>query len=150
MRKRFDPKNKYNPYSDEVIMKESVLRVIDFVAKNNDLHPIIRKNTLSYLLWPLTELKSSLKYKTRYYSENALTTKEDLRHEHVYTRKYLISLILNNYDQFLEIMPKIVGCTVTKSEGYILNKVDANAQGWERYKLANIRVFDRQTGEFLW
>ncbi len=150
MRKKFNPIDKHSPYADEIYMKESVLQLIDFVAKSKNLHPIIRKNTLSYLLWPLTELKTSLKYKTRYYSENALTTEEDLRHEHVYTRKYLISLILNNYGEFLKIVPKIVGCTVTKSEGYILNKVDANAQGWERYKLASIRVFDRQTGEFLW
>lgn len=153
MRTKFNPKNIYTPHKDEEKIKISARKIIEYVLKDSEIHPHVRKIVIGYMLWALTEIKQSLKYNTRYYSEKALKMDEPPRHEHVYTKKYITNLILGDYPQYLNLLPQIVGCTVAKSEALQLNKIDKqypDLQGWERYKKANIRVFDRLKQQFLW
>jgi hypothetical protein len=150
MKKKFNPRDPYIPNTEEEkLIKMSALQVIEFVTKNKEIHPHIRKIVIGYMQWALTEIKMKLKYKTRYYSVSALEMKEKLRHEHVFTRKYVTNLILNNYDAFQKLVPEIVGCTVTKSEALLLNRIDKDVEGWNRYALAGIQVYDRLTGKLL-
>lgn len=59
-------------------------------------------------------------------------------------RKYLVNELLNNPKDYKKILNQAVACIVTKDEHKILTAYsrDNNVQGWERYKKANIKVFD--------
>ncbi|MCY3410071.1 MAG: hypothetical protein INQ03_00410 [Candidatus Heimdallarchaeota archaeon] len=120
-------------------------------------------------LWKVTEsecinLKGRdhphTKYNIRYWSEGAIDCFKDkydkgLRHEHVITKKEMRELIfkLKKKELTLENIEVITSmarsCTVTKEEHDILSKYDKSHQGWERYKEAEIQVFDRMKGEFV-
>jgi len=155
MHHKFNPTDKFQPHKDEELIKRSALKIIDFVVNEQDVHPHVWDIIIGYMQWSLTEIKKNLKYNTRYYSEKALEQREPLRHEHVYPQKYIRNLILTNNQKFLDIIPKMIGCTVTKTEANILTKNDRNnpelqSQGWNRYKKAGIKVFDRLKQRFLW
>lgn len=154
-KKSFSPSDKFQPYQDEELIRRSALKIIDFVVKDPEIHPHVRNIIIGYMQWSLTEIKQNLKYNTRYYSEKAFEQKEPPRHEHVYPQKYIKNLILTDNHNFLDMIPKIVGCTVTVTEASILTKndkkcPDLQSQGWQRYKKAGIRVFDRLKQRFLW
>lgn len=123
-KKSFSPSDKFQPHQDEELIRRSALKIIDFVVKDPEIHPHVRNIIIGYMQWSMTEIKQNLKYNTRYYSKKTLEQKEPPRHEHIYPQKYIRQLILKDYKKFLDILPQIVGCTVTNSEALILNKID--------------------------
>ena len=102
------------------------------------LYPAHKRELLSVCLWKITEADGKLK--VRYWSEGALTAaKKDLRHEHVYERKKLISRLLSG-EAIESVVSDAIACIVTKREHESLSANEKS--GWERYVDVGIRVFD--------
>lgn len=99
-----------------------------------------KRKLLNIALWMITEVDG--KYNVRYVSKGVLETsgKKQLRHEHVYPRKFIIDSLFMNPENYSQIIDEYaIACIVTKEEHDILdNKTD----GWERYKRAEIQVVD--------
>ena len=102
------------------------------------LYPAHKRELLGVCLWKITEADGKLK--VRYWSEGALTAvKKDLRHEHVYERKKLISRLLSG-EAIESVVSDAIACIVTKREHESLSASEKS--GWERYVDVGIRVFD--------
>ena len=102
-----------------------------------------KKTLVSRMIWKITE--ASGKYNTRYFSEKARkASKDDRRHDHVWTRKRMVERILKDPDVLEHEMEQAIGCTVTKHEHDDLTRYDKSHDGWDRYKEAEIRVWDQK------
>jgi hypothetical protein len=105
-----------------------------------------RKRFLTNCLWQITQAEGHDKYDLRYRSRGARTTlRKECRHEHVYRRKDMVQDLIDHPDQVDSIVAKAIGCVVTKAEHAALDKVDKRSpelDGWKRYELAGIEVFD--------
>ena len=119
--------------------------------KGNPNYLAYQKELLTrVLLWKFSEITG--KYTTRYRSEGALHVDhgEDrkrragervLDHEHVYQRAQLADELLARPEDMEAIVARAIGCTVTKEEHRRLGQVNG-VDGWERYRRADVRVFD--------
>lgn len=95
------------------------------------------------MIWKITEARYQ-KHKLELRSRAALSAKRaDLRHEHVFTRQWLINQILTNPTQVDTLVDRYaVACVVTKDEAKELDKVK-DRQGWARYRgIDVVRVLD--------
>lgn len=107
-----------------------------------------KKSLISRMLWKITEAHG--KYNTRYYSKEALKVgKNERRHDHVLTRAKMIKRLLNNADNLLAEVDQAIGCIVTRDEHDRLSKFDTDYDGWERYRKANIKIWDRKEKKFF-
>ena len=113
----------------------------------DQLLPLHLRESLSNAIWKYTECDG--KYSTRFRSRGAIEfPKEKLNHEHVLTRKLLITELLQNPDDYIAIMQKAVGCTVLRTEHLLLGSVEKENPllvGWDRYREAGIEVYDLKT-----
>jgi len=130
----------------EWILKSAYLAVQALLPL--DLYPQHKRQLIDVCIWKITEVDG--KYKTRYRSEGSLHINDlsKLNHEHVVEKKYLIDQLLENPKNFSNILDTAIGCVVTRQEHSILTsltKQNPSLQGWERYKTAEIKVFDLQT-----
>ena len=138
----------YPPYKENE-KKETYLNsirnnIIALLATNSENHH--KKDLLDICIWQITEIDG--KYNTRYRSEGAMDKKNwnEVRHEHVYQRKHLIERLLEG-DNIDKVISDATACLVTKAEH---GKLSEALIGWERYKSANIRVFDlKETRQLL-
>ena len=99
-----------------------------------------KRKLLDRALWMLTEVDG--KYNIRYYSKKAfkIRDKKQLRHEHVYPRKFIIDSLFEDPGNYSNIIDEhAIACIVTKDEH---DTLDNNTDGWERYKRAGIDVLD--------
>ena len=100
-----------------------------------------KKVLISRRIWKITEANG--KYNTRYFSGKARkTSKDDRRHDHVWTRKRMVERILEDPGVLEHEIQRAIGCTVTKVEHDKLTGFDTLLDGWERYKRAGIAVLD--------
>lgn len=67
-------------------------------------------------------------------------------HEHVYTRRSMTERIRHGEDPAI-VFADAHGCVVTTQEHHPLMPFDLTLEGWERYRAANIRVIDTDTGD---
>ncbi|MBF6650135.1 hypothetical protein [Methylobacter sp. BlB1] len=110
-----------------------------------DMYLAHKKELLSTCIWKITEADGKLK--VRYWSEGALSaSSKDLRHEHVFERRELISRLLSG-ENIDSVVNDAVGCLVTKDEHTVLTL--SVASGWNRYKDCGIMVFDSEKQEWL-
>jgi hypothetical protein len=126
--------------------KQSASEVIRSVVKNKNVILRHKKEVISVMIWKITEAHGNStngKYRIRYRSEGVLNEKDGkVQHEHVYTRKQLISEILDNPDNLEKILQRAIGYLVTEEEHDRLSKINEGIVGWERYKKAGIKVRD--------
>lgn len=145
---------------------DRVLRVAtataDFAITSPDLDeiPDYRREILGNTLWFMT-CQPSGKYATRYRSKAVIDEDRPvLRHEHVYTRKSVITdLLALNSEELDEaalrhsiqemLRERAVGCTVTLDEHRLLSRHDKTLVGWQRYAASGVTVLDMSTGEVL-
>lgn len=73
-----------------------------------------------------------------------------LRHEHVWPRKFLVQEILAAKDRsmVLAALNRAVACVVTKDEE-LLHGLKRFGNGWDRYREAKLRVWDRENQRYL-
>lgn len=111
--------------------------------------PAHKNELLSVLFWKITQVNG--KYNLRYHSEDVKSgnnPKNKIRHEHVYTKKWLSQQLIAKPESVDTIIEKVVACLVTKEEHARLHKVPREYVGWDRYTHAGIRVYD--TKEKCW
>ena len=109
----------------------------------------MKRRFLSNCLWQITQAEGRNKYDLRYRSKASLTAPpRDRRHEHVRRRKNMVDLLLRPHADVRDIVKAAQGCVVTKDEHTRLTEFDQlhpEVDGWERYRLAKVRVIDMTT-----
>jgi len=127
--------------------KES-LEVMEFVASSNNISEKMKSKILDLMIWNYTGAIKGTNGKclVRYRSAFSMNDeKAELVHEHVYQRKKLISEIIEERKISKENISKMSACVVTKDQHKKLNSIkDKNIDGWDRYKLKRIKVFDME------
>ena len=111
------------------------------------------KELLNVLVWKVSEADG--KYNTRYWSEGFYKSPDRscCEHEHVIEKKKIIQLLMNEPNRIEEILRSVVACLVLEEEHKSLTKLSKSnpeLDGWERYRLAGVRVWDTVEKRFLW
>lgn len=101
---------------------------------------------LSFVVWIATEANG--KYDTRYVSEAIYKGMGPVQHEHVLPIKYLVGRMLERPGTIAQVLDGAIACLVTVEEHRLLTN-ESTGQGWDRYRRAGIRVFDRLEGKWL-
>lgn len=141
IRKKYSKKKN----SEEIIT--SATNAIGQILEINNIVEKHKKQLLSVMIWKISEANG--KYNLQYFSEGTLSKSDvSIYHEHVVTRKELIKLLLKQPSQYKKILSRVTACVVTKSEHNLLEKYEG-LSGWNRYKKAEIRVFDRKEKKWL-
>jgi hypothetical protein len=107
-----------------------------------------RRRLLNDAIWYRTEAAS--KTRIRYRSGGILALgspppaawRNGVRHEHVQTRVSLIERMLAQPDRIESILAEATSCLVTIGEHHHLTQYDGSAEGWDRYRLAGVDVYD--------
>lgn len=122
------------------------------------------KQLLDRAAWAATEVSKDAPFKygfQRYASMNAMLKLEEarsgripprvftknVRHEHVFTKKEVIPRLRvaangESDEAVIQVLRGLVACVVTEQEGTRLNEYATG--GWERYRKAEIEVWDRK------
>lgn len=142
----------YKPRKDRNEAEKSIINMIYNILKMKNVRQKEKKIMIKILLCRLTETKSG-KFSCRYRTKLVFSDEEyKIQHEHVYRREITYKELVNNPENYKEILNKCIGCVVTKEEHKLLNKIDKkykNINGWERYKKAGIKVLDMKTNQPL-
>jgi len=104
-----------------------------------------KRDVINAMLWKITEARG--KYTTRHRSAGAIAVPKGtkLQHEHVTTRKDLVSAIMNEPSRARELLRTATGCVVTIEEHRRLTDItrkQPDLRGWDRYEAAGIAVID--------
>lgn len=143
-----DYKNYWKEKDASKKIKKSAIKLAQIIvdSTNNDILETHKKKLLSLITWFITE--SDGKYETRFVSEDVLNGITPIEHEHVFTRRKTVEEFIINPGRIEEIAINIIGCLVTKQEHNKLSKIKTE-YGWDRYKEAGIKVFDRKNQKFV-
>ncbi len=150
---KLNSENKFIENEKSLIILTSAEEVIKCVVCNTKVSDRHKGEVISLMIWMITERHG--KWNTRYRSEKAkgMRSKDcGIRHDHVYRRKDLIDCILKDHKNISAILESAIACVVTKEEHERLNQIDKKKpylKGWDRYKEANITVYDMQTNKVL-
>jgi hypothetical protein len=132
---------------------DSLIRLAQIALAAPDVLPLHKRSVLNSCLWFITEIGG--KYTgPRYWSEgvkmlvdhhgsieNVIRDRVPIRHEHVYPRKELIDKMMKDPACVEKVLrEQAIACIVTHDEHRRLRNT---RQGFERYRAANIRVWDR-------
>jgi hypothetical protein len=139
--KAFEPK----PEAGEIILSAKTA-IVSILQMSQKVLPDHKRRLISRMIWKITEAHG--KYNTQFCSEGALQDTDNLRHDHVTTRKNLITRLMNDPSDFENILKDAIGCTVTTEEHKNLSALGDELNGWDRYKKARVRVFDRIEKKF--
>lgn len=104
-----------------------------------------KRDVINGMLWSITQARG--KYTTRFRSTAAMHAPAGtkLQHEHVITRKELVTAIMREPHRASELLRTAVGCVVTVDEHRRLTQVtrqQPHLHGWERYTAAGIEIID--------
>lgn len=138
----------WKPHKDSEQRKSSaVASAMALLASRESITTPHLKELLSITIWKHTECDG--KYKTRYQSLGALSRQQEkLNHEHVVQRKLLVEALLKDPTRCQEIFESAIACTVLEEEHkkiMQIEKTQSNLFGWDRYRAANIVVYDLLT-----
>ena len=135
--------------SPEVQIEESKT-IIKAVLKLN-ISNYMKRKVIGTMIWNITGANG--KYELPFIS---VLAKENpnlkVNHEHIFRKKILVDEILLNPDNLENILENAVACVVTLEEHNRLNQADKEnpkIDGWERYNLAKIKVWDNINSKIL-
>jgi len=118
---------------------------------NLQIHPDMQEKVIDIMIWNITGAYG--KYQLPYISLSAKNNPDvKIIHEHVYKRKTMVKKILDAKIDLEIILDQAFGCNVTEEEHKKLNKIDKEnplIDGWQRYELADIKVFDIRANKEL-
>lgn len=135
----------YREHKDRVKRIQSAITAINALLPL-DLYPAHKTKLIGTCIWKITEADG--KAKVRYWSEGALSNPSaKLQHEHVHQKKELISRLLAG-EEIVSVVNDAIACMVTKQEHARLHH--SSNTGWQRYKDAEIRVFDSKDQQWCW
>jgi hypothetical protein len=107
-----------------------------------------RDELLSLMIWKITEAGG--KYNLRFCTVGTLRNPVAKRqHEHVYPRKWLIAQLKADPSLVDEVLAKAFGCVITIDEHRRLSAASRGLLGWDRYRAAGIRVYDKQADAWI-
>jgi hypothetical protein len=140
----------FEPHPRAEDRKRSAVALIELLLTNKkpEVLPEHLGELIKILIGKITEADG--KRNTRHWSNGALqcSDKNQLRHEHVYTRKRMIQALLKaSPEESREILKDAIGCIVTADEHRRLSTFDKTHEGWERYRKAQLRVTNTETGK---
>lgn len=145
---RIDSMQIYREHKDRSKRIQSAITAINAILPL-DLYAAHKRELIDVCIWKITEADG--KHKVKYWSEGALSQPESAvskpQHEHVYTRKELVSRLLCGENVEI-VVQDAIGCMVTEKEHEILSR--SLSSGWQRYKDVGIRVFDSKDGTWRW
>lgn len=139
----------YEPHPDREARRRSAVSLAEGILSLPGILPEHRKAALQIPAWLYTEADG--KYSCRYRSARAMSepSRKRLRHEHVVTRRHLVTAMMAQPERAAEILAGALSCIVTADEHERLGQVPDGAEGWERYRRAGIAVLDGATGRWL-
>ena len=106
-----------------------------------DIHEDMKKKVMDTMLWNITGAFG--KFQTRYISDGAkLSNGDPLRHEHVFTKKSLVTRIMDKLEDLDTILKDAIGCVVTNEEHKRLHDKGKDDEGLKRYIKAGIKVWE--------
>jgi hypothetical protein len=140
--KTFEPR----PEAGEII-RSAKTAIASILQMSQKVLPDHKRSLISRMIWRITEAHG--KYNTQFCSEGALQSADDLRHDHVATRRDLIIRLMNAPSDFENILQDAIGCTVTTKEHQELSTLGGKFTGWDRYREAKVRVYDRMEQKFM-
>ena len=147
----------FTPNPQAAAKTASAVALLWLVLEARRLLMAHRREVMSVALWKHTEAAAAPpcpKYRLRYRTRAAmdLTTAAEVRHEHVWTREWLIDTMLERHrhgwteaDLARFVEQHAVACTVTVDEHQRLEEHEGR-EGWNRYAAAGIAVWDCQEG----
>ena len=111
-----------------------------------DIRPDDKRYLLDMALWRFTEFdKNRYKFATRYRTSAVVNGQpQDINHEHVVPRRWLLDRLLQAPHDSHGIMALAVACIVTTEEHRRLT--GAHGFGWARYRNAQLEVLDTADG----
>ena len=138
----------WQPHPEDAAHLRSAVAVARFAIMSPELTDKHRRRLLNEAIWYRTEAAS--KIRLRYRSGGVLALgatapaswRKLIRHEHVQTRASLIALMLADPDRVGAILAEATACLVTVTEHDRLTEHDSSADGWARYRLAGVDVYD--------
>ena len=130
---------------------ESFINAASLVIKSAEILLKHKKYLLDTIVWKVTEAGGKNKKDTRFISESVYNAdklgnpdKIKFEHEHVRPKRKVVQDLLDLPEKIQIILNSAVACTVTHEEHRLLK----DGEGWDRYKAANIRVYDRLEKKF--
>jgi hypothetical protein len=144
------PKNYQNPWQekpDAVAVKQSALKLaqtivgLDVAVLSNHKRKLLRD-----VVWIVTEANG--KHNTRYVSAAVHSGQKPI-HERAIPIEDLVQRMLERPDTISQVLDSAIACLVTETEHRLLPPKSAG-EGWDRYRHAGIRVFDRLEGKWLY
>lgn len=139
----------WQPKVDSLKNLQSAISFAKLIVSNNLATERHIKKFLDLVVWLVTEKDG--KYNQRFISigvKNKISVEKPIL-EHVNTRKSVIKMMIEKPNNIDSILKNIKSCLVTKEEHYILNNIDESVKGWDRYKRAGIKVYDKLEEKFL-
>jgi hypothetical protein len=129
---------------------ESLIHATSLVVSSGGILEKHKRQLLDTIVWKATEAGGKTKYDTRYVSESVFEAARQRRtikvnFEHVRPKKKVISDLLATPDKIKRILYNAMACTVSHNEHKLLR----DGEDWDRYKAANIRVYDRLKNKFV-
>jgi hypothetical protein len=116
------------------------LLISTLLTLRGKVRPQHLRKFLSHALWLVTQADGG-KYGIRYCTKAAIGQPVKLlHHEHVSTRKSLVTALLDG-EAIEDVMTRAIGCVVTREE----HKTLKTGVGWNRYR--GVKVIDRATGK---
>ena len=100
--KTFEP----SPEAEKVILSAK-RAIVAILQMNSEVLPDHKRTLISRMLWKITEAHG--KYNTQFCSDGALRNADDLRHDHVTTRKDLITRLMNAPSNYVSILEDAIG-----------------------------------------
>lgn len=140
--------SRWQPHPDDDAHLRSAVAVARFAVTSSELTIKHRVRLLNDAIWYRTEAAS--KVRIRYRSAGVLALgspapaawRKVVRHEHVQTRAALVARMLDDPFSVDAVLADATSCLVTVSEHARLSRYDGSAEGWDRYRLAGVDVYD--------
>jgi hypothetical protein len=139
---------RWQPHPEDEAHLRSAIAVARFATTSPELTAKHRVRLLNDAIWYRTEAASKIRIRYRSGGVLALgsTTpaawRKVIRHEHVQPRASLIAHMLADPDSVGSILAGATSCLVTVTEHDRLTQHDSSANGWDRYRLAGVDVYD--------
>lgn len=148
---RWRPRDRYELLGDEVRRDHLAggVAAVRAIVSADGIPDRLARDLLNMVTWYATEHPH--KYQIRWRSAEAVKYRgkrkgSALRHEHVFSRKWLIDNLLEHPGHVEDILKSAIACLVRKGEAARLDRVPDAVHGWERYRAAGIEVLDMAHG----
>jgi hypothetical protein len=129
---------------------QSFIHAASLVVGSKEILEKHKKQLLDTIVWKATEAAGRNKKDTRFITEFVYEADRagksiKVNFEHVRPKKKVIGDLLASPDKIKSILYNAMACMVTHDEHRLLK----DGEGWDRYKAANLRVYDRLENKFV-